>query len=124
MAAKILVIDDDGHVRKLLKRILEQNDFEIHLAEDGMTGFEKAKKLIPDLIIIDVLMPKIDGIKTSQMIKNKESLKHIPIVLLSAIYADQNIPQAHRAYGDAFVSKPFDVKSFVPLLQNLLDSYK
>ena len=81
---KILVVDDEPESRMMLRVRLEANGYEVSEAEDGAVGLEKARHTTPDLIILDVMLPKMDGYKVARLLKFDQKYMKIPIVLLTA----------------------------------------
>jgi CheY-like chemotaxis protein len=84
MSKKILVIDDEKSIIDIIKLKLTKLGYDIETATTGPDGLEKARSLSPDLILLDIMLPGIDGFKICQMLKFDENYKHIPIILLSA----------------------------------------
>ncbi len=116
----ILVIEDNDDLRMYLDEVL-RDQYTIHKSEDGVVGIRKAKELIPDLIISDVMMPGFDGMEVCKQLKEAEETDHIPIILLTA-RADQESKFTGLARGaDAYLLKPFDPKELKIRISNLLD---
>ncbi len=82
---KIFIVDDEPHIRSFLCTLLETNGYKPILAKDGKEGMKKARELKPQLIILDVMIPKLSGIQMYRQLKADEELKHIPVIMLSAI---------------------------------------
>ncbi|MBN1893879.1 response regulator [bacterium] len=120
MPSKILVVDDDPGIRKLLSTFLEREGYEIVQAEDGLAGVECAKKNQPDLILLDVVMPNMDGLTAARLIKFYKPLSEVPIVFLTAKDTDKEIHLAQEARADAYITKPFDVRQVIKVVKELL----
>ena len=108
-AEKILVVDDEAHIRQALRAALESEDFVVEEAENGKVAVEKTKSWKPDLILMDVRMPVMDGHMASIEIKYDEAIKHTKLVFLTA-----NADDDSRNYGlghgaDMYLTKPFKV---------------
>lgn len=88
---KILIIEDDLFLRRLCQKKLEKEGFEVVLAEDGKEGIEQAKKNIPDLILLDIILPNTDGFEVLKILKEETSTKLIPIILLSNLGQKEDI---------------------------------
>jgi len=101
-----LLIVDDEHVNlSILTHILE-NDYVIYTAVDGISAFEKAKELLPDLILLDIVMPGIDGYEVLKKLKNFEATKEIPVIYISGL--NHNEEEKGLLHGAAdYISKPF-----------------
>jgi len=104
---KILVIDDTPYIRELLSEILHEQDYEIRLAPNGALGLLAAENEFPDLIILDIDMPDMDGYEVCQRLKSYQSLKKIPVIFISAINDTQKIVKAFESGGVDYITKPF-----------------
>jgi DNA-binding response OmpR family regulator len=117
---RILVIDDDAVVRQLVKDVLEMEGYEVHVAEDGFAGLRALEAAKPDCIVLDVMMPGLDGHGVLQRIRSGLG-RHLPVVMLTAA-ADDN--QAWRAWSegvDYFLSKPFEPEELLRFLDYLFE---
>lgn len=122
MPSKILIIDDDVGIRMLLSKFLQRQGFETLVAEDGLEGVELAKKNHPDLIMLDVVMPRMDGLTAARLIKFYKPLSEVPIIFLTAKDADKEIELAQEARAEAYITKPFDVRKVIEVVKELLSS--
>ena len=120
MSSKILIVDDDIGIRMLLSKFLQRNGFETLVAEDGLEGVELAKKHHPDLIILDVVMPRMDGLTAARLIKFYKPLSEVPIIFLTAKDADKEIELAQEARAEVYITKPFDVRQVIDVVKELL----
>jgi len=121
MAKKILVIDDEVHTLEMIASRLKANEFEVITALNGDEGMEKCKEETPDLIILDVMMPVMDGFGFIKIIKTDPDpdLSDIPILVLTARGAMKDTFEAMRA--DAFLEKPYESDELVSTVQYILD---
>ena len=122
MPSKILIVDDDVGIRMLLSKFLQRQGFETLVAEDGLEGVELAKKNHPDLIMLDVVMPRMDGLTAARLIKFYKPLSEVPIVFLTAKDADKEIELAQEARAEVYITKPFDVRQVIEVVKELLSS--
>ena len=107
MCSKVLVIDDEWAIAKALCPRLSQCGFDMTSAHDGPTGLMKAADICPDAILLDLRMPDMDGFEVFRRLRNDETLRHIPVIFLSANVQD-TVKQEARAMGAAdFFSKPY-----------------
>lgn len=124
---QILIVDDDKDFAESIKMILEKSDYKVDLAFDGEEGLEKVRKLMPDLVILDVMMPKKDGYYVLHELKEDNNTSHIPVIVLTSLGEGQKgksgvetIAMGHKA--DAYLEKPVEAKVLmehaVKLLQN------
>ena len=114
----ILVIDDDAAIRDMLTEVLEEEGFETTQAVDGMAGLEAVRKEAPDLVILDVMMPRLNGFDCAAAIKGDPACRHIPILMLTVL------DDAQRAYGlgvEAYLTKPFEAGKVIEEVRRLLD---
>jgi putative two-component system response regulator len=108
MDSMILIVDDEEAGRETLQSILEGEGYQLQIAENGPQAIEKAKKLLPDVILLDVMMPGMTGFEVCQHIRNDPEIAEIPIVMLTALDDQDSLLTALKAGADDFISKPFD----------------
>jgi len=109
MAKKVLIVDDEQDIVETLKFVLEAAGYECHCAYDGEEGLNKAKELIPDLIILDVMMPMMNGYKISRLLKFDTKYKDIPILMLTARSQEKDKELGKETGADEYITKPFDI---------------
>ena len=105
---KILVIDDSSVICDLVKFTLTMKNHEVITAENGDSGIKAAKKDQPDLILLDILMPKMNGYEACSILKKDELTKNIPIFILSAKGQMSDLEQAFKFGADNYITKPFN----------------
>lgn len=118
----IMVVDDNKITTKLLKRYLEANEYEAVEAYDGVDCLEKVNEKHPDAIVLDVMMPRMDGYETVKNLKENEETRHIPVVIVTALNDVANQLKSIEAGADDFLSKPIEEKLLIAkvrLLSNL-----
>ena len=120
MAKKILVVDDEIEMNELICTRLEMKGFEVISAQDGMEGLEKARNEVPDLIILDVMMPKLNGYQVCRMLKFDDKYKSIPIIFLTAKSQQYDLEVGKEVKADAYLSKPFDGETLLKEVNRLL----
>jgi putative two-component system response regulator len=108
MSSTVLIVDDEESGRQTLESILESEGYHIEMAENGMQALEKAKILLPDVILLDVMMPGMTGFEVCQRVRNDPLLAEIPIIVLTALDDRESLLTALKAGADDFISKPFD----------------
>lgn len=102
---KVLIIEDDFFIRDLYQHILEKPGFEVELAEDGEEGVEKAKNPGISLILLDIMLPKLNGIQVLKILKSDEITRLIPVVLLTNLGQDSIIKEAFNAGAQGYLLK-------------------
>ena len=116
---KILVVDDDPSIVKLVKSILEHEGFEISTASDGLDAMVQVKEVKPDLIVLDIMMPELNGYDVCHKIKFDSPYKDIPILLLTS--RDQEIdPRIGKMMGIEYLQKPLQREAFLALVKKSL----
>ncbi len=116
---KILVVEDIEFNRELLVQLLE-DDYQVVTANDGAAGIEMAEETLPDLILMDLSLPVIDGWEATRRIKSNERLKHIPVIAVTA-HAMQGDEEKARAAGcDDYLTKPIDEDLLIEKLKEFL----
>jgi DNA-binding response OmpR family regulator len=115
----ILVVEDSPAMMDYIREALEPG-FTVVTADDGREGIQKAREIIPDLIISDIMMPEMDGLELCRLLKNDVKTSHIPIVLLTAKASEENILQGLETGADDYITKPFNTKLLIARIKNLI----
>ncbi len=118
---KILLIDDEPALLKMLGMRLEASGYCVITAQDGQEGLEKARSENPDLIILDVLMPKMDGYEVCRLLKFDKGFKSIPVILLTAKTQDLDRSTGKEVGADDYVTKPFNSPDLIAKVKKLLN---
>jgi two-component system alkaline phosphatase synthesis response regulator PhoP len=116
---KILIVDDEPNVRRLVHTILGK-DFIVLEAEDGKQAIDVAGTQAPDLILMDMLMPRMDGLTACYTIKNDPTTKSIPVLMLTAIGFELNVKLSQQMGADAYMTKPFDSQALLDKIAQFL----
>jgi len=117
---KILIVDDEQDIVESLKFVLEAADFTCYSAYNGEDGLRLAKEIIPDLIILDVMMPKINGYKISRLLKYDAKYKNIPILMVTARSQEEDKLIGEETGADEHITKPFDLDEVVKKVEQYL----
>lgn len=124
MTWKILTVDDDKGMRILLRATLERKGFQVVEASDGEAAVEQVFTSPPDLILMDVMMPRMDGFTACQIIRSTESTAHIPVILLSALSSGQHKAKGLEAGANLYLTKPVPPSILVETVNGILrDAY-
>ena len=116
MPKKILVVDDEPHIVKMVESRLKANGYEVIIAYDGQEAVEKVNSDMPDLIVLDLLLPKIDGYMVSDMLKQEEKYKNIPIVMLTARAGYEDMKKGLEIGAIAYLTKPFKAEVLLGII--------
>jgi two-component system alkaline phosphatase synthesis response regulator PhoP len=119
---KILVVDDENYILHILDFSLGAEGYEVITAEDGEEAVRKAKEQRPDLVVLDVMMPKMDGFEACRQIKRDPELGGTPVILLSAKARDIDQKQGYEAGADDYITKPFSPGRLVDRVHGLLQT--
>ncbi|MBI3911670.1 MAG: response regulator [Armatimonadetes bacterium] len=122
MKKKILVVDDQPHIVRLVEVNLQKANFEVVTAADGEEGWDKICSERPDLIILDVIMPKKDGFQVLHDLKTHPDLRSIPVIMLTVKTQNADIVESLREGADLYLPKPFHPVELVSLVKRMLDS--
>lgn len=117
---RVLIVDDEPDIVESIRFNLEFEDIECIEAHDGEEALSKARNENPDLIILDIMLPKINGYKVARLLKFDESHKHIPIIMLTARTQQTDIKLGEETGADEYVTKPFDMDMLVALVKKYL----
>lgn len=120
---KILIIEDDEHIIELLKFNVENNGYSVMTATDGHDGLEKALNELPDLILLDLMLPGIDGIDICNKLKNKDRTKTIPIIMLTAKGHESDKILGLELGADDYMTKPFSVRELMTRIKVVMRRY-
>ncbi len=121
---KILLVDDEPDILEFLSYNLEKEGFEVHTAQNGKEAIVLARKIKPHLIILDVMMPEMDGVETCDAIRNDISLKNVIIAFLTARSEDYSQIAGFEAGADDYIAKPVKPKVLISRIKALLKRYK
>jgi DNA-binding response OmpR family regulator len=120
MGEKILIIDDDATMVNLLSTILEIDDFEVNHALSGKEAFELLPKWGPDLVLLDIMMPEMDGFEVLARLRGNSATRKLPIIMLTARTDDKDIFEGWKRGADEYVTKPFDPRRLVDTIRTVL----
>ena len=120
MKKKILLVDDSNTVLMMEKMILSKGPYEVITARDGLEGLSKARSEKPDVILLDVMMPNLDGLATCAVLRGDDETRHIPIIMVTTRGEEHNIETAFRNGCTDYVTKPINAVELLTKLQNIL----
>lgn len=117
---KILLVDDEPNIIMSLEYTFKKQNFEVFIARDGQEALDILKNEQPDLIILDIMMPNVDGYATIESVKKNEKLSNCKIIFLSAKNKESDIEKGMQLGADAYLTKPFSIKKLVEQVNELL----
>jgi two-component system cell cycle response regulator DivK len=120
MLASILVAEDHPDSRDALRALLEAYGYRVHLAEDGREAVHRAVEFQPDLILMDIMMPGVDGLQATRELRQRGDVRQVPILALTAMEGGRE--RAMEAGCDDYISKPIDLSVFFKKLQKWLQN--
>ena len=118
MSYKILVVEDDNQIQELIVEFLSSQDYEVDVANDGVEGYEKFKESKYDLVILDVMMPRLDGHSLCKMIRNSD--KEVSIIFLTALGDEESEVKGFDLNADDYISKPFSFNILIKRVEAVL----
>jgi DNA-binding response OmpR family regulator len=118
--ATVLVVDDDPVILKLLEVNFEMEGFEVVRASDGAMGLERAREVLPDIVILDVMMPRMTGYEVAKALREDAGTAHIPIIFVTARAQSSDVERGIELGVDDYVTKPFDPLDLIARVNALL----
>lgn len=119
---KVLVVDDQPHIVRLIQVNLEKEGLEVATASDGVEGIQRVRQLKPDLVILDVIMPRKDGFEVLREIKTDPELSETPVIMLTVKTHNADIVEGLREGAELYLPKPFHPKELVSLVKRVLET--
>jgi len=121
---RILIVEDEPDFFKVLRIRLEANGYEVIWAEDGQKGLDMARNVNPDLIIMDVMLPKMSGFSVTRLLKFDEKYRKNPIIIMSACAGQKEIDNGLQSGADIYITKPFKSEELLEDIEKLLKKNK
>lgn len=120
-ARKVLIVDDDPSISRLLAMALSSNGYEVFEALNGIKGYKVARREKPDVVLLDIMMPDVDGYEVFRRIKLDPTTNGIPIVFVSAKSSEEDINKGLSMGANAYITKPFEISSLLDKVRELTD---
>lgn len=118
---KILVVDDEEDILSMVRMRLEATGYEVVTAGDGNTAYDKAKTECPDLIVLDLSLPGMDGYNVCRLLKFDEKYRYIPVIMLTAKSQQEDKEWGAKVGADLYMTKPFEAKELLDRIKDLLE---
>ena len=122
MPKKILAVDDEKHIVRLVQVNLERAGYEVVAAYDGKEALEKVRDENPDLVVLDVMMPYMDGFEVLQNLRRNPSTRDIPVIMLTAKAQDADVFKGWQSGVDCYLTKPFNPMELLSFVKRIFDS--
>lgn len=119
MGKTVLVVDDDPVVRILVSEYLTAQGYSVEALESGGACLDRLAKSLPDIVVLDLMMPEMSGIEVLQRIRSNPSTNTLPIIMLSADQDSSTVASAHHVSADSYVQKPFGMRDILGALENI-----
>jgi CheY-like chemotaxis protein len=123
MKTKVLVVDDERVIVEIVEEELAAHGYEVYTAFTGAEGLRKCKSLRPDVVILDIMMPDIDGSSVAAEMKDDPNTAHIPVIFLTGAVKSSEVPDSHLVGGQFFLAKPFKTEDLLKILRMVLFGY-
>jgi len=121
MNKRVLVVDDDQSIQRVLVQTLQLEGYEVATASDGVEALESLQGQLPDVVILDVMMPKLDGLDVLKRMRADERTHTVPVILLTARSSQEDIWEGWQSGVDYYMTKPFDVEELLRFLSHVLN---
>ena len=120
MNKKILIVDDEPNIVMTLEYAFKKQDYKVFIARDGQEALDILKTEIPNVILLDIMMPKVDGYQTLEQIKNNHKLKEVKVVFLTAKTKSTDIEKGLQLGADKYLTKPFSIRKVIKEIDELI----
>ena len=118
-AQKILVCDDERHIVRLIQVNLERQGYQVVTAYDGKEGLEKVKSEKPDMVVLDVMMPYMDGFEVLKHIRRDPATEALPVIMLTAKAQDKDVFEGYHYGADMYLTKPFNPMELISFVKRI-----
>ncbi len=119
MSGSVLIVDDAPDTRTMLRILLEMFGFEVYEARDGQDALQKVEKNLPDVVVMDVMMPVMDGITTCKVLRQQPNFAHLPVIMLSGKVQKEAVEEGLAAGANVYLPKPVDTNELVNYIRAL-----
>lgn len=117
----VLVVEDEENIRMVIEYNLRMDGFEVYLAEDGVAGLQLARERIPDVILLDWIMPEMTGLEVLTELKHDKNTENIPVFMLTAKVMTSDIERAFEVGADDYITKPFNPRQLGKIIRKKLE---
>jgi len=114
--AKVLVVDDEPEITDIVETFLTESGYTVAVENSPLNAIEKARQFAPDLILLDIMMPEVDGYSVCQEMKKDPTLAHVPVIFLTGKDRNDDMGRSFKAGGDMFIKKPFSCERLLEIV--------
>ena len=118
---KILIVDDEPNILMSLDFLMRKEGYQVFIARDGSEALNIVSEEMPDIIVLDIMMPNVDGYEVCQRVKGNEATAHIKIIFLTAKSKEEDIKKGHEMGADLYLTKPFSTRNLVKEVKKLIN---
>jgi DNA-binding response OmpR family regulator len=120
MPMKVLIVDDEPNILLSLDFLMRKEGYEVFVARNGTEALESVQNHLPDVVLLDIMMPDVDGYEICKFIKNNEETKHCKVIFISAKSKESDIQKGYEMGADFYITKPFTNKQIVSKVKEVL----
>jgi two-component system alkaline phosphatase synthesis response regulator PhoP len=124
MTAHVLAVDDENNIRRLVEVNLQRAGYRVSTAMDGIEALEKIRAERPDLVVLDVMMPRMDGFELLKQLKSDPETADLPVMMLTARAQDADIFRGWQSGADGYLTKPFNPQELLTWVRRTLEAYR
>jgi DNA-binding response OmpR family regulator len=117
---KVLIVDDEPNILLSLEFLMKKSGFEVFIARDGSEALDIIEKVIPDVVILDIMMPEVDGYEVCRFIKSEERLLSTKVIFLTAKTKQEDIDKGYAMGADLYLTKPFSTKNLMEKVKEMI----
>jgi DNA-binding response OmpR family regulator len=121
MPKKIMIVDDERNIVTALEFLLQRSGYEVRVANNGEDALKQLESFVPDLLLLDVMMPAINGYEVCQTVRQSAQLRHVKIIMLTARGRDADVAKGLALGADAYITKPFANADLLTKVKDMLD---
>ncbi|HAS46449.1 MAG TPA: response regulator [Microscillaceae bacterium] len=118
--SKVLIVDDEPNILLSLEFLMKKQGYKVYIARDGAEAMDMIKEQEPEVVVLDIMMPEVDGYEVCSFIKNDDGLKHIKVIFLTAKTKPEDIEKGKEIGADAYMTKPFSTRNLMKKVKEIL----
>lgn len=119
---RILLVDDEPNILMSLEFLMKKKGYEVFIARNGAEAIELIRKEMPHIILLDIMMPEVDGYEVCELVKKNSSLQHIRVIFLTAKSKETDVEKGYRLGADLYITKPFSTRELMERIGEFLNS--